>query len=207
MQTYTSLREISAVLFHEIKFENNIFLIDKDYSKDKEYKPSEILDINKHWSNIYDEYFLKKDSSKFRKALKKKNSDLNLSSKIVNIQKILDIITELVVNKDYMPNDTYEKVLISLSLSLKKIDSKLILDHEKPLKDQLTKINSVLGGFKSRYKILNKQEKEEIVYDLVSFYRIKSNIETVLGRNLDENVNMLQWIAYEQQYEEKIKQK
>ncbi len=35
------------------------------------------------------------------------------------------------------------------------------------------------------------------------FYKIKTSIEELLGRNLDENVNMLQWLAYQKDFEKK----
>lgn len=201
---YRNLKQISAILFHEIKFSGNLLLLDKDYSEDKEYEPSEIIEINNTWLKMYDEYFEKTDDTRLKKTLKNKNKTLELSLKIVNIQKIIQILEDFEENKRLLTKETQKEVLMSLSGSLMRIERRIKLNITKPIKEQLKNLNSVLGGLQSRYKILFKEDVQVTERDIMLFYDLKASIEQVLERNLDDTVNMLQWISYTKLYNKKI---
>lgn len=206
MKLYKKLKSISAVRFHEVKFTGNLNLLDMDYEEEKEYTPQNIIDINKAWSDMYDEYFERTDDPRFRKVLKNKNKTLELSLKIVNIQRIAEILEKIEKDKRYFDEATFYETIKTFGEQINAVEKRIKFDYLQPIPSQLTRINSVLGGLQSRYKILFKDDVKAQELDLMAFYSAKASIEGILDRNLDESVNMLQWIAYEKQSKKKVEQ-
>ena len=99
LNTYKSLEEINSVVFHKIKFTGNIFLVDKDYTEEKEYKSFEIIEIQEAWLKLYDQYFEKTDDTRFRKNLKNKDKNLSLLLQIKLIEDVSSLLEHLDENK------------------------------------------------------------------------------------------------------------
>ena len=204
LNTYKSLKEISAIRFHEIKFEGNINLIDKDYEEEKKYNSNEVEAMHEAWIKLYDQYFEKTDNPSLRKELRNKKQTLDLLLSINLIKKIIEVLEFLDLNMDYVPGDAYMKTISGLGNNLKKINPKLRFDSAKPIKEQIEFCRGVMQGLETRYKILHKEDQEIKQGDIMLFYQIKSSIEDIFGRNIDENINMLQWIAYEKDFKKKV---
>lgn len=205
ISTFKSLKEISAIRFHEIKFEGSIKLIDKDYEDGKQYSINDIQELQKAWLKLYDEYFERTDSTHLKQQLKHKEEALRLLIEMNIIEKIIDILRFLDANIDYLPQDIRLEVTNDIGNKLKHVNKRLKFDIEKPIKEQISKYEAYLGGVSTRYQVIFKQDQNEQKTDIMTFYNVKSSIETVLGRNLDEKVNMLQWLAYEKDYKKRLK--
>lgn len=204
ISTYRNLKEINADVFHEVKFTGNIFLIDKDYDEDKKYNQENVLILSKSWYKLYDEYFEKTNNANFRKELKNKDQTLELLLKIKLIDSVIEILENLEENKDYVPNEVYLKMVVSLGNNLKKVDKYLKFDSTLPIQPQIDQIQAVKGGLQTRYELLFKDDVKADKKSEMLYYDIKAHIEQALDRNLPETINMLQWIAYEKLYIKKI---
>lgn len=199
---FKNLKEVSAVLFHEIKYSANILLLDKYYDDEKKYSDLDIIQIEKCWANIYDEYFDKSDNSKSKKNLSKNNKSLKLLFQIQIIRNVIGNIELLESNKELYDFNVplYIDSIKSLCDDLNKLHSNINVVAIEPLQEQLKQVNSVLGGLETRYKTSFKEEhgfNDDL--DILQFYKDKASMEGILERSLDEKVNMMQWIAYEQQ--------
>ena len=205
ISTYQNLKQINAEIFHEIKFTGNIFLVDKDYSEDKEYDSVATLEITKAWYELYDEYFERTDNPSFKKDLRNKDKSLGLLLKIKLIEDVVNLLKHLDEHKEYVPNEVYLETIANLGNNLKRADKYIKFDSTKPIKPQIIQIESVLGGLKTRYQLLFKEDLQVNESDISLYYDIKAEIEMALDRNLPQVINMLQWISYEKQYKRKIK--
>lgn len=201
---YKSLKEINSIVFHEIKFTGNIFLIDKDYDEEKKYTSEDILILSDSWHRLYDEYFEKTDDVKFRKELKNKNETVKLLLQIKLIDDLVELLEHLLEHRDYVPGEAYYKTISSIGNSLKKLNGKIRFDSTKDIKPQLEQIKAVKGGLQTRYELLFKEDLKVEKADIMLYYDIKAHIEQTLDRNLPEIINMLQWIAYEKQYKKRL---
>lgn len=204
ISTYQNLKEINSIVFHEIKFTGNIFLVDKNYDENCEYEQPDIIKISIAWNKLYDEYFEKTDDPRFKKELKNKDKTLKLLLKINLMEKIVVLIEHLNEHKKYVPGEAYLKTVSSLGNNLKKVDKHIQFDSTKPLEPQIEQINAVKGGLKTRYELLFKEDLKVEKADIMLYYEIKAHIEQTLDRNLPEIINMLQWIAYEKLYKKKL---
>ena len=202
---YRNLREINSERFHEIKFTGNIFLVNKNHEDEIEYDQEEIFRINEGWLKLYDEYFEKTDDPRFRKELKNKDKTLYLLLVIKKIEDVLKLMKFAYDNREYIPGDAYLNAISGMGNSLKKLDRHIKFDSTQELPPQIKKVESVLGGLKSRYEILFKEDLQVEERDIMLYYDIKAHIESAIGRNLPEIINMLQWIAYEKQYKTRIR--
>ena len=202
---YRNLKEIKSDIFHEIKFTGNIYLVDKNYDEDRVYTKSEILKLSTGWYKLYDEYFEKTDDYNFRKELKNKDLTLELLLKIKLIDSVIDILESLDKHKENIPLDTYLKTIASLGNSLKRVDKYIKFDSTKDIKPQIEDIKAVKGGLQTRYELLFKEDLKVDKKSIMLYYDMRAYIEQVLERNLPEVINMLQWIAYEKLYKNKLK--
>lgn len=205
LQVYSSLQEISALLFHDIKFSGNILKLDKDFKEDKVYEDVDIIQINETWLKLYDEYFEKTDDPRFRKELKNKKESFRLLCAITKGKEFLDLLEFVAENEEYIPNETHLEVVTTLGQGLKKLAREYHFDIEKPLKENLNHNRNVLGGLQTRYELQFKKDLNVEKKDITLFYEIKAQIEQVLQKDyIPDYINMLQWIAYEKHYKKRI---
>lgn len=203
--TYQNLQEINSIVFHEIKFTGNIFMVDKNYDEKKVYGADDIIVISEAWLKLYDEYFERTDDVRFTKELKNKNETWEILLKIKLIDSILEMLRHLDEHKDYVPGDVYFKAISGLGNQLKRVEKYVRFDSTKELKPQIEQIEAVKGGLQTRYELLFKEDLKVEKADIMLYYDIKAHIEQTLDRNLPQVINMLQWISYEKLYKNKLR--
>lgn len=205
LQVYNSLQEISALLFHDIKFSGNILKLDKDFKENKKYEDVDIIQINETWLKLYDEYFEKTDDPRFRKELKNKKDSFRLLCAITKGKEFIDLLEFISNNEEYIPNESHLEVVTTIGKGLKKLAREFHFDIEKPLKEIISHNVKVLGGLQTRYELQFKKDLNVEKKDITLFYEIKAQIESVLQKDyIPDHINMLQWIAYEKQYKKRI---
>jgi hypothetical protein len=206
MDIYKRLRDISAVIFHEIKFTGNVYLMDVDYDEKKKYSTGEILKINEAWLTLYDEYYEKTDDVRLRKELKNKKKRLKLLIQINTLEVIISVLKLIEENVEYVPSEIKQKTLNSLKGSLKNVSRLIKFDPNIDLKINIKNVKGFASGLKTRYQLHFKEDLKVDANDLLLFYEIKSNIEQILKKdNIPDHINMLQWIAYEKEAKRKLK--
>lgn len=203
---YRSLKEISAITFHEIKFSGNIYLLDKDYNENKTYSTKDVIYISDTWSRLYDEYFEKTDDTRFRKELKNRKRSLDLLLEINIIQSILRVLVSIEENDGYVPNEAFMPTIVSLGNSLKKLNRKINFDSTRPLIDNIKNVQGFVGGLQTRYEINFKEDLVVEEKDILFYYEITQAIASVLDMDyIPDHINMLQYIAYEKRYKKKLR--
>lgn len=200
---YEKLVEIKAVTFHEIKFTGNVYLLDKDYTEDKDYTSDQIIKIKKTWIELYDDYFEKSDNQRYKVELKSKHRTLDLLLRINALKRIIALLEYAELEKDYIPEKVYEDSMNALSGYLTKIHAKI--DTSKPIKEQIEIAKNVLQGMETKHKIQHQEEGDVKGKTIQDYYDLKATYEDALGRNLPEDMNMLQWISYGKRVMKKIK--
>ncbi len=144
LNLYRKLKEISAVRFHEIKFDGNIKLIDKDYEDDKKYTALQLKELQDAWITLYDEYFERTDSTELRSSLRNKKRTSEMLLEINLIENIIDVLKFLDDNLEYLPDDVFLNTVNSLSKDLRKVNKRLVISVTEPIKDQIKRCNDVL---------------------------------------------------------------
>lgn len=206
LKLYKTLKGISAIIFHEIKFTGNVFLLDKDYDDKKNYNVLETSDISDAWSNLYDEYFEKSDDTGLNKTLRNKDSSLKLLITIKAIEDIVIILKEIDKNLIHMPKDAYLNIVSIIGNNLKRLHKNIKFDTTFPLPGQIAKIESIIGGLQTKYELKFKEDQQVDEEYKNYYYDLKANIESVLEKDyIPDHINMLQWMAYEKQYKVRLK--
>ena len=202
---YQNLQEVSALIFHDVKFTGNIFLLDKDYSESKNYEGDDIIKLNEVWLKLYDDYFAKTDDPRFRKELKNKKQSFQLLCAITKGKEFLDLLQFVSDNELFMPNECHEEVVTTLGNGLKQLAKEYRFDEETSLNELIEHNRRVLGGLQTRYERTFRTEGEVEERDISLFYDIKGQIERILNKDyIPEHINMLQWISYEKQYKKEV---
>lgn len=206
MDTYKTLKEISAIIFHEIRFSGNILLLDKDYEEDKNYSASEIISISDDWIKLYDEYYKESDSNDLRRSFRDKKKGTSLLMQINVVSGIKKTLNLLVKNDKYINEHIRYSTVSSLSVSLKRITNRVIIKASDNIEINLKNVDRFLKGLQSKYKINFKKEMNVDEQSIMLFYNIKAQIEDILGKDsISDDINMLQWLAYENKAKQKIK--
>jgi len=206
LKLYKTLKEISAVCFHEIKFSGNIVMLDKDYEEDNVYNSNQIAEISLAWNKLYDEYFEKTDDTKFKKDLKHKKSSLELLLEINLLKSILKILEGLKENEKYAPKELILKTESSIKNELKRISTKIKFDTLKPLKENITNVKNYVDGLQTRYEIKFKEDLVVEEKDIIEYYQMTIEIARVLKvDHIPDHINMLQYIAYLKTYRKAVK--
>lgn len=206
MKLYTKLKQISAVVFHDIKFTGNVYLMDIDFDDDKKYDTKEIILINETWLFLYDEYFEKTDDPRLRRELKNRKKNVKLLIRINILNAILKSLKGMRDNKECIPDTIILSALMSFKVSLKRISTMIVFDPLAKLETNIKYVESYTFALGTRYKLLFKADMNIKEGDLMMYYTLKSNIEDVLKKdNIPDHINMLQWIAYEKMVIQKLR--
>lgn len=205
LNLYRTLKDISAIRFHEIKFSGNIFMLDKEYDEDKVYNSLEVSLVSEVWLNLYDEYFNKTDDTRFRKDLKHKKSSLQLLLEINILKSILKILNGLAENIDHVPGEILITTISSIRNDIKRISKKIDFETTYKLKRNIGNVKSYVDGLQTRYELKFKEDLVVEERDIIQYYETTIQIARVLKMDyIPDHINMLQYIAYEKTYKKAL---
>ena len=183
MNLYKTLRSISAVTFHDIKFSGNVYLMDIDFSEDKKYDTSEVIEINETWLNLYDEYYEKTDDPNLRRELKNRKKNLKLLISINILEIIIKTLELLRDNEQHVTEAVTLSALHSIKVSLKRISKMIVFDPLASIEANIKQVKGYADGLKTRYQLQFKDDMNVNDKDLLLYYDIKSNIESILKKD------------------------
>lgn len=200
---YKSLDEITAVRFHEIKYQNNITKMDKNWNPKKRYTDSQIVSFNYDWFKLTDEYFELVKDQRGKSRFRKKKQETALSLKIQLMDQIIKTLSYCELNKLFLPLSAYNEFIEQTSTSLKKISSGLQKDGD--VYEWIKKLINYNDGLKTKYSLDTKNETEGKEAEFSDFYKELAYIEMALEKdNIPEDINMTKWIVYKNQVHAKI---
>ena len=205
---YKNLKDISAITFNTIKFEGDVKLIDSEYEFGKKYTPEQMDALKDAWVDLYDQYYLKLEDKKSKRDLKRKKENFGLLFKIKQSTEFLVILRYITDNYEYIPLESYNNALNTLLRGLKTLSRAFKWDANKSNIENIEYNQSVVDGLTTRYNRQKGDDDDEVDLEdasISTFYEIKASMEQWLEKNhIDENINMLEWIAYEKQFKRKI---
>ena len=178
--SYYQNARIPAVLFYDILESGDINLLVK---KGKPTKNQ----LEKAFSNIFDEFFELKNDSKMRLVLKTKKEVIRLYRKIAIIEAI---VLSLVSFR--FPDDKIEMLVDHLSKVGITVNKENNLDKEllNVLKTSLAGYRNILALEEHNLKELTKGVKSTFEDSLVS-------LEGVIGYAIDDTVTLKKYLSYE----------
>lgn len=213
MKLINSLRELNIITFFDILLEGNTKLLDIEYSNDKEYTETELLELDLVWMEIYDRYFELKNDIQAKSYLQNQSRLLELNVKIKSLQVIHDKLAE--INNIYV-NDTLQAVNFEIVAETKQnafqqinlIDDRIQIKPLDSIQEICTKLQSVLKAFSNELNTIstNQEKRSEKlknnVFDII--VSVEVGLEMKLGN--PKEISVEQFIAYENKLKDKIKQ-
>lgn len=145
-----------------------------------------VKELQKAWTKIFDEYFKIKDDGKLRIIIKTKSEILKLTLKISVIENTLKILS---IGK--LPKEN----VVKITNKLKSIN--VFINPEKPINKQvLQKLKTTVAGLKTRLAIEEDNIKKLGLEAKSSFEADCVNIESALGRSINESVTLKKYLEY-----------
>lgn len=207
MRVSTSLDKISIILFWEILKENNPLLLDKDYFEEKKYTPEQKEYIVNAWEKVYDDFYNHRNDSHSRLLLKKSHEKLLLAFKINLLTDAFNFLISIERAKDNISSEQYAIFIDKVKSLFDKIDEKVkfnVFDVDQSAK----RVVQIIQAYEASYKMKHKQEEKKVNAEIENVYRQVANVEQILERSIPNinEISVLQWLAYEELANEKIKQ-
>lgn len=209
LQIANDCDSLRIVVFWKILKTNNIFLIDNDYYKGKQYKKDEHETIINTWNAIYDEAFKLRSSSTAKSILQEKSKQSIFKTKLDLILATNSHLNTLVDCKDDLSEYTFNKMLLSIYECYKKIDSKIKVNKSKTVNENIDSINRFYKAIKNTYNFAVKKSNKKIDKEVKNMYSLVAQVEQVLGRSFSdiEQMTVSRWIAQEEIAKKIIKER
>ena len=155
---------------------------------------------------MYDEYYKESDSNELKKSFRDKKKGTSILMQINIVYGIKKTLKLLIDNKEYINEHIKYSTVSSLSSSLKRITKRVVIKTSDDLEKNLSNVDRFLKGLENKYKLNFNKEMNVNEQSIMLFYNIKAQIEDILGKNsISDDINMLQWLAYENKAKQKIK--
>lgn len=186
--SYYQNANIPATLFYEILDSGELSLL---VLKGKPTKNQ----LEKAFTNIFDEFFELKNDSKMRLVLKTKKEVIRLYRKIAIVEAII-----LSLVKFSFPDEQVKLLVEQLNKAGISVNGENDLDEEllKALQTSLAGYKNILALEEHNLKELTKGVKGTFEDSLVS-------LEGVIGYAIDETVTLRKYLAYEKRATKKVK--
>jgi hypothetical protein len=190
---FQNLKSIKIELWNEIVFNNNVKLLDKDYSDDKEYNAEDLKVLNEKFTELYDDYFVKLDNPYAKSNLEESQEKVHLSAKIVILSECVKVLYCIRKNRSIIVDTVSLEQQIYDSIKL--ISKNVIFKPFNTIEENITIIQKLINSNQTTFerKYGKADEKETAIN--YSFERQIVDVEQVLGRAIDiEKTNVLKWI-------------
>lgn len=204
LELFDSLDTLKILTFWEITRDKNVYLLDKNYKKDKKYSKKQHDLIEQTWLNLFDEYYSLRESKDTKANLVKSFEELKLREKITQIKSSIDFLENLKSQIGFIKNDDIVKYEQECYKNLKKIDSRIKPKYFEGIDANIVNLGKVLKSLINKYNIAFKEKEKAVKKEINNVYEVVASAESWLERNLDvENMVTSRWIAYEKQIEKK----
>lgn len=196
----TELKNLNIITFLEIMHNNKVELLDE--SNKGSYTEEEAEQLNNAWLKLYDEYFEIKNDITAKVYLENRIKVFQLQTKVLGFVKLHDLL----VHAQTLEENTEVKLLVIDNLKLIEPRFKVnmfdsIVEICERVKKTIKALDNELNQIKS-----NQEKKEE--KQVFNVYKVIASIEQVLERSINvKDVNVLQFIAYEDTAKDIMKSK
>jgi|GEM_PF-2200030 len=208
MELINSLDKLRIILFWDILKEQNYFLLDVNYSKDKKYTQTEGEEILAVWYKLYDEYYSLKNDQKAKLFLSKAINEMKLKIKIENITNTANFLVDLENHyKDILEPEQFSEYEQKLYSLIKELEPKIRIKHFEGIPENIKTIQSVVNALTTQLTLMQKKTEKVIDNEIQNVYKIVASVEQILERSIPNinEISVMQWLAYEEIANEKIK--
>jgi hypothetical protein len=208
MELINSLDKLRIILFWDILKEQNYFLLDTNYSKDKKYSQIEGEEILSVWYKLYDEYYSLKNDQKAKLFLSKAINEMKLKIKTENITNTANFLVDLENHyRDILEPEQFSEYEQKLYSLIKELEPKIRIKHFEGIPFNIKTIQSVVNALTTQLTLMQKKTEKVIDNEIQNVYKIVASVEQILERSIPNinDISVMQWLAYEEIANEKIK--
>ncbi len=208
MELINNLDKLRIILFWDILKEQNYFLLDANYSKDKKYSQIESEEILAVWYKLYDEYYSLKNDQKAKLFLSKAINEMKLRVRIDNIVSTANFLVDLENHyRDILEPEQFSEYEHKLYSLIKELEPKIKLKYFDGIAVNLKIIQSVVNALTTQLTLMQKKTEKVIDNEIQNVYKIVASVEQILERSIPNinEISVMQWLAYEDIANEKIK--
>ena len=208
MELINSLDKLRIILFWDILKEQNYFLLDANYSKDKKYSQIEGEEILAIWYKLYDEYYSLKNDQKAKIFLSKAINEMKLKIKIENITNTANFLVDLENHyRDILESEQFSEYEQKLYSLIKELEPKIKIKFFQGIPENIKTIQSVVNALTTQLTLMQKKTEKVIDNEIQNVYKIVASVEQILERSIPNinEISVMQWLAYEDIANEKIK--
>jgi len=203
---FQNLSQINIELWNEILTDQNFYLLDTEYTKNKKYTSKENKFISDKFSELYDDYFLKLNNSYAKKNLRETQEKIQLSSKILILKDCVNTLESIKKNYKVIKNplDKENEVYDCVKLVSKyaKFGNFNTIDENIAIIVKLIESNQL--SYNRKYGE-NDNKFEENSY---TFEKQLVDVEQVLGREVNTlRTSVIKWIELLNKAQEISKQR
>lgn len=205
---FQNLSQINIELWNEILTNQNFYLLDENYSKDKKYTSNENALISEKFSELYDDYFLRLNNSYAKKSLRETQEKIQLSSKIIILTDCVNTLLAIKRNYKVLKNPLEKENEVYKCV---KIISKYVkFGNFNTIDENIEIIKKIINSNQLTYNRKFGEKDEKFNENNYTFEKQLVDVEQVLGREIDINkTNVIKWIELLNKAQEisKIRQK
>ncbi len=208
MEILNSLDKLKIILFWEILKEHNYYLLDVNYSKDKKYNDAESEKIVNIWYQLYDDYYKLKNDQKAKLFLSKAINEMKLRVKIDNIVSTANFLIDLENHyKEILEDEQFYEYEVQLYGLIKELEPKIKFRYFDGIPANIKTIQSVINALTTQLTLMQKKSEKVIEEEVQNVYKVVARVEQILERSIPNinEISVMQWLAYEEIANEKIK--
>ncbi len=208
MEILNSLDKLKIILFWEILKEHNYYLLDVNYSNDKKYNDAESEKIVNIWYQLYDDYYKLKNDQKAKLFLSKAINEMKLRVKIDNIVSTANFLIDLENHyKEILEDEQFYEYEVQLYGLIKELEPKIKFRYFDGIPANIKTIQSVINALTTQLTLMQKKSEKVIEEEVQNVYKVVARVEQILERSIPNinDISVMQWLAYEEIANEKIK--
>jgi len=171
---FQNLKQINIALWYDILEENNVKLLDKNYTEDKKYSELEIIQLNDTFLRLYDLFFEKLNNEYSKSSLQESQDKINIISKIALLEEAVK--TLLFIKQNYnlidKPIEKEKKIYDTVKILSKYVNFKDFNTIDENIEIINKIILSLESGYTRKYgndneeQNKNKYSLEEQLFDI-----------------------------------------
>lgn len=208
-----SLKTLKILVFWEVLETSNVLLIDNDFHEGKEYTAEQVKEIESIWTKLYDDYFRKKNSSRSKSELLRKNNALIDDAFLVAFDYTINALKWVAECYDVIPEEVIKNNLPKLYEAANNAIStmgsaKIIISEAKNPHENLAALEKFKQAFINKQTIKktsqpNQQQPEEAMHD---YFSDVAAVSQALEMQLNvKDMVVSEWLSYERMANEKAK--
>ena len=190
MPKYNSINNIPAKLFFDVLHEKDFTLLEPFEAETEE-------EVEGAFVKIYDTYFLKSDNPKSKEFLRLRQEVAFITYKIESIVQVLDFLLFNTTTKEMRIMLLESLISIGVNINL---EAEFMQEVQNILQVEIGQVQNEISFCKFDLEALTKTNNDK-PFD---YYESIVNFESILERNLPEDILLIKYIHYEKMCEKKV---